>query len=66
MKTKVMTKKIVSKTNVERTKGNGRSYPYLYPIGDLAQGGFQKGFHVCIDQKNFLRSFLTNTELKVN
>jgi hypothetical protein len=27
----------VPKTNVEQTKGNGRSYPYLYPIKDLIQ-----------------------------
>jgi hypothetical protein len=24
----------VPKTNVEQIKGSGRSYPYLYPIGD--------------------------------
>jgi len=28
--------KNVPKMNVEWTKGNERSYPYLYPIGDLA------------------------------
>ncbi len=58
MKKKIMTRK--------GTQGNGRSYPYLYPIGDLIQGKFHKGFYVCIDQKNFLRSFLTNSELKIN
>jgi hypothetical protein len=31
---KVMIKR-VPKTGVEQTKSNGRSYPYLYPIGDL-------------------------------
>jgi hypothetical protein len=40
--------------------------PYLYPIGDLIQRSFHKGFHVCTDQGNFLRSFLINSELKVN
>jgi hypothetical protein len=30
----------VPKTCGERIEGNGRSYPYLYPIG-------------CIDEKNF-------------
>jgi len=28
----------VPKISVQHTKGNGRSYPYLYPIGDLTQG----------------------------
>jgi len=56
-----------SQTNVEQTKINRRSYPYLYPIGDINQGSFHKGFHVCINQgKSFLRSFLTSSELKVN
>jgi hypothetical protein len=43
--------KNVPKTNVEQTKGNERSYPYLYPIGDLVQGSFHRGFHVCIDKE---------------
>jgi hypothetical protein len=30
--------KIVPKTDVEQTESSGRSYPYLYPIGNLAQG----------------------------
>jgi len=47
---------------VEHTKNNGKSHPYLYPIRDLAQGTFHRGFHVCIDQG----SFLTNSELKIN
>jgi len=51
----------VPKTRVEQIKGSGRSYPYLYPIGDLTQGSFHKGFHVCIDQ-----GLPTNSELKVN
>jgi hypothetical protein len=33
---KVITKNVL-KINVEQTKGNGRSYPYLYPIGNLIQ-----------------------------
>jgi len=36
----------VPKASVERIKINGRSYPYLYPIEDLVQGNFYKGFHV--------------------
>jgi hypothetical protein len=57
----VMTKK-VPKINVEQTKGNARSYLYLYSIGDLVQRSFHKGLYVRTDQ----RSFLTNSELKVN
>jgi hypothetical protein len=30
------------------------------------QGSFHGGFHVCTNQGNILRSFLTNSELKVN
>jgi hypothetical protein len=56
----------VSKTNVKQTKGNERSYPYLYPIGDLGQGSIHRGFHVCIDQGSFLKNFLNNNELKLN
>jgi hypothetical protein len=40
--------KIVPKTNVEHIEGNEGSYFYLYPFGDLAQGSFQGGLHVCI------------------
>ncbi len=40
--------KIMPKTNVEKIKGNGGSYFYLYPFGDLVQGTFQGGFYVCI------------------
>jgi len=47
--------KNVSKTNVEQTKGDEKSYPYLYPIGDLVQGSFHTGFHgsfyVCTNQE---------------
>jgi hypothetical protein len=46
------------KINVEHIKSNVRSYLYLYPIGEVAQGRFHKRFHVCID--------LTNSELKIN
>jgi hypothetical protein len=34
--------KIVLKISVEQTKGNERSYSYLYSIKDLAQNSFQK------------------------
>jgi hypothetical protein len=67
------------KTNVEQIEGNGRSFPYLYPIRDLVQGSFHKsfhvcinkgsfhkGFHVCTDQGNFFKNFLINSELGVN
>jgi hypothetical protein len=32
--------KIVPKIDVEQVEGNERSYFYLYPFGDLAQGSF--------------------------
>jgi hypothetical protein len=32
--------KIVLKIDVEQIEGNERSYFYLYPFGDLAQGSF--------------------------
>jgi len=28
---------------------NERSYFFLYPIGDLVQGSFERGFYVCIE-----------------
>jgi hypothetical protein len=56
----------VPKTNVEYIEGNGRSYPYLYPIGDLVQRSFYRGFHVCNDQGIFLRRFLIHNEQKIN
>jgi hypothetical protein len=37
----------------------GLGTPYLYPIGELVQGSFHRGFHTCIDQGSFLKSFLT-------
>jgi hypothetical protein len=40
--------KIVPKTTVEQIERNERSYSYLYPFRDLAQGSFQGGFYVCI------------------
>jgi len=52
--------------NAPKIKGSGRSYPYLHPIRDLAQGSFHRCFHVCIDQISLLRSFLINNELRVN
>jgi hypothetical protein len=54
METKVTTTKI-PKTGVEQTKGNEKSYPYLYPIGDLIQRSFLKNFVV---QRSLLRNFL--------
>jgi len=56
----------VPKTGVEHTKGNEGSYFYLYPFGDLAQGSFQVGFYVYIEQISFLRTFVTKSELCVN
>jgi hypothetical protein len=56
----------VPKTNVEQTEGNGRSYLYLYPIGNLIQRNFQIGLCVCTNQRSFFRSFLTNNELRIN
>ncbi len=40
--------KIVLKTSAKQIEGNEKSYSYLYPFGDLAQGGFQGDFYVCI------------------
>ncbi len=57
MKNKVMIKKI-PKINIEQTEGSGRSYPYLYPIWDLAQGSFHKIFHVCTNQGSFHKGFM--------
>jgi hypothetical protein len=50
----------IPETIVEQIERNGRSYPYLYLIGHLAQGNFHRygSFHVCTD--------LTNSELKIN
>jgi hypothetical protein len=56
----------VLKSDVEDIKGNGRFYFYLYPIGDLVQGNFHGSFYVCINQGSFLKSFLINSELKIN
>jgi hypothetical protein len=36
-------KKSIPKINVEHIEGNGRSYFYLYSIGDLIQGNFHRG-----------------------
>jgi hypothetical protein len=48
--------KIVSKTNVEKSKGNEGSYFYLYPFGDLTEGHFQGGF-LCLHQvKKFFKN----------
>jgi hypothetical protein len=40
--------KIVPRIGAEQTKGNKRSYFYLYICGKLAQRNFQGGFYVCI------------------
>ncbi len=40
--------KIVFKISVKQTKGNERSYSYLYPFEDLVQRSFQGHFYVCI------------------
>jgi len=34
------------------------------PFGDLVQRNFHKSFHVCIDERSFLRNYLINNELK--
>jgi len=39
---------IVPKANVQQTKQNEEFYFYLCLFEDLAQGGFQGGFYVCI------------------
>jgi len=46
--------------NIEKMRG----FILFIPFGDLVQRSFQKGFYVCIELKNFLRTFLT--KLRVN
>jgi hypothetical protein len=65
MKTMIMTRKC-PKTSVELIEGNEKSYPYLYPIGDLDQESLHKNFHVCTNQGSLLKSFPANNELKIN
>ncbi len=55
--------KIMPKTNVGYNDGNERLYFYLYPFWDLIQRNFQRGFYVCIEQRSFLKIFLTNNQL---
>ncbi len=55
--------KIMLRTDVEQTEGNERSHFYLFPSRDLVQGSFQEGFYVCIELKNFLRTFLFKNQL---
>ncbi len=43
----------VPKIDVERIEGNGRSYPYLYPIGDLVLGSFRRGFHALTKESSW-------------
>jgi hypothetical protein len=50
---------------LNRLKVMGGPTPIYTPFGDLAQGSFHRGFHVCIDQGIFLKNFLTDSELKV-
>jgi hypothetical protein len=40
--------------------------PLLYPTGNLIRKSFHKGFHMCTDQRSFLRNFFINSELKIN
>jgi hypothetical protein len=54
------------KIGVEQTQGNEGSYFYLYPFEDLIQRSFQRNFNVCIEERSFLSTFLTKTQLKVN
>jgi hypothetical protein len=54
--------KIVPKTSVEQIERNERSYSYLYPFRDLAQGNFQGGF-LCVHQINKLFKNLPNWDL---
>ncbi len=57
---------IMFKIGVEQTQGNEGSYFYLYPFEDLIQRSFQRNFNVCIEERSFLSTFLTKTQLKVN
>jgi hypothetical protein len=72
-------KENIPKTGLEQIESNGKFFPCLYPIRDLAQGNFHrsfdvctkkghfyKGFHVCTYQGSFLKNFLINNELEVN
>jgi len=55
--------KIMPKTSGGQIEGNERSLFYLYPFQDLAQGCFQEGFYVCIEQINFLKTFIIENQL---
>jgi hypothetical protein len=44
---------MVSKTNVEQTKGNEGFYFYLYPFGDIAQESFQGGYMCALNKEAF-------------
>jgi hypothetical protein len=37
----------IRKIDVEQIESIGSIYLYLYPIKDLVQGSFPRGFHVC-------------------
>ncbi len=58
--------KNIPKIKVKQIENNGKSYPYLYPIGDLIQGNFHTSFHVCTNQKSLFKNFVSNSELKIN
>jgi hypothetical protein len=45
----MLSKENIPKIGIEHIEGNGSSYLYLYPIRDLIQGSFHRGFHVCTD-----------------
>jgi hypothetical protein len=64
--TKKLRCKIMPKTSTEQIEGNEGSYFYLYPYEDLSQRSFQRGFYVCIEYKNFLRTFLIKSHYELN
>jgi len=45
--------KIVFKISVKYIKGNARSYFYLYPFGNLAQGTSKKVFMCALSKEAF-------------
>jgi hypothetical protein len=42
---------IVPKISLEHTRGNERSYSYLYAFGDVTQEGFQRGLYCASSKK---------------
>jgi hypothetical protein len=57
--------KIILETDVEQTKGNGGSYLYLHPFGNLVQRNLHGGFHMPTIQGSFLKTLSMN-ELWMN